>query len=255
MFSGIIEALGRVVSNPGSQLTIGASTSLDGVRIGDSVAVNGCCVTVAALTTDGFTADVMPETYRRTTLGSLRAGEAVNLERALAVGDRIGGHFLAGHVDAVGTVLGVRDEGNARRVSIEAPADVLHLTAPQGSIAIDGISLTVVDVSEGSFSVSLIPHTMEVTNAGQWAQGSRVNVEADLIARYVRRAFENTALTAPLRGGDVSEPRRTVVGPRVAARSSDEPPGFLVGRFDRDPERSGAVSATAYEPRARGGAR
>jgi riboflavin synthase len=186
MFSGIIETQGRVRRNSGGRITVVCERPLR-LRVGDSVAVNGCCLTVVDVDVGEFTADVMPETALRTTLGALSSDDPVNLEPALRAGDPIGGHLVTGHVDATGTVSELRDDANARRVTVDAPAQLLDLVAPKGSVAIDGISLTVTHVCQNSFSVSLIPHTMSVTNAGGWRNGSRVNLEADLIARYVRR--------------------------------------------------------------------
>jgi riboflavin synthase len=193
MFSGIIEELGRLSDGEGGaegRIAIAASRVLEGTDVGHSVAVNGVCLTVTAMVNGCFVSDVMPETLQRTTLGALRPGDPVNLERALAVGDRLGGHMVAGHVDTVGTVSSSRDDGNARWVTIDAPQPVMRFIAPKGSVAVDGISLTVVDVFESAFTVSLIPHTLESTTAGSWKAGTRVNIEADLVARYVQRAGE-----------------------------------------------------------------
>jgi len=193
MFSGIIEELGRLSERENGhdgRIAIAATRVLEGTGVGDSVAVNGVCLTVAEMFDGCFVSDVMPETLQRTTLGALRPGDAVNLERALAVGDRLGGHLVAGHVDTVGTVAAMRDDGNARWITIDAPQPVMRFIAPKGSIAVDGISLTVVDVFDSAFTVSLIPHTIESTTAGSWNAGTRVNIEADLVARYVQRAGE-----------------------------------------------------------------
>jgi riboflavin synthase len=196
MFSGIIEVLGGVRRNDAGRLTIDC-VGLQSLRSGESIAVNGCCLTVAELAGVGFSADVMPETARRTTLGTLAPGDQVNLERALRAGEPIGGHLVTGHVDETGVVSAVEADANARRVRIEAPTGLLELVAPQGSIAVDGISLTVVDVSAAGFSVSLIPYTTAITSAGRWKVGSRVNLEADLVARYLRRLLISTH-TAPV---------------------------------------------------------
>jgi len=189
VFSGIVEELGHVVKHAPPKLTIAAHAVLDGARVGDSIAVNGCCLTVTELAGGSFTADVMPETAQRTTLGVLARGDSVNLEASLAFGDRVGGHLVTGHVDATGVVTAALEDGIARRVTFEAPESLLGLVAARGSIAVDGISLTVVDVLAGAFIVSLIPHTLEVTTAGGWRVGSRVNLEADVFARYVQRAL------------------------------------------------------------------
>ena len=192
MFSGIIETLGEISGRHEGRLEIAPREPFDELRAGESVAVNGACLTVAAVTSAGFAADVMPETLRRTTLGGLTNGATVNLERALQLGDRISGHLVTGHVDATGTVAALREDANARWATITAPDDLLALVAEKGSIAVDGISLTVVDVFDAAFTVSLIPTTLAVTTAGSWAVGSRVNLEADLIARYVARSLAGT---------------------------------------------------------------
>jgi len=193
MFSGIVEELGRIAAEQNGdrgRLAIDAGRAVAGASEGDSIAVNGVCVTIASLAGSGFSADVMPETLGRTTLGALHPGAAVNLERSLALGDRIGGHMVTGHVDAVGTVTAVRDDGNARWVTIDAPHALMPMIAQKGSIAVDGISLTVVDVFETAFTVSLIPFTLENTTAGGWSAGTNVNLEVDLVSRYVVRALD-----------------------------------------------------------------
>jgi riboflavin synthase len=189
VFSGIVEGLGTVRAQTEARIEIAPRTPFDGLEPGESVAVNGVCLTVAALSTDGITADVMPETLRRTTLGELAPGSLVNLERALRYGDRVGGHMVTGHIDATGVATTLREDGNARWVTIAAPAELIDLVAEKGCIAIDGISLTVVDVFDGAFTVSLIPVTLAETIAGSWRVGTSVNLEADLIARYVVRAL------------------------------------------------------------------
>ena len=192
MFSGIVEELGRVSRNgiaAEGRLEISADDVLAGVRVGDSIAVNGCCLTVASLTDGGFAADVMPESASRTNLAALAAGDGVNLEAAMRYGDRVGGHMVTGHVDAVGRVTSLRPDGNALWVWIAAPGTVLDFLVSKGCVAVDGISLTVVDVSGGAFSVSLIPHTVSVTTASGWREGSVVNLEADLVAKYVARGL------------------------------------------------------------------
>lgn len=192
MFSGIVTARGEVSLIDEGRIGV-RSGALSGaaLALGDSVAVNGVCLTVATVDAGGFIADVMPETLRRTTLGGLSLKDHVNLEPAMRLGDAIGGHLVTGHVDAVGTVVADRDDGNARWVTIEVPERLAPLLAEKGSVAVDGISLTVVDAGDASFTVSLIPHTLKVTTAGGWRAGSRVNVEVDLMARYVMRALES----------------------------------------------------------------
>jgi riboflavin synthase len=192
VFSGIVDELGTVARNAiedGGRLHVDAHEVLRGAAVGDSIAVNGCCLTVVSAGDAGFVADVMPETARRTNLGGLRPGDTVNLEAALRMGARIGGHMVSGHVDAVGTVGDVAREGNAAVVRVDAPAAVLRHVVEKGCIAVDGISLTVVDVDASSFSVSLIPHTLSATVAGGWRPGSRVNLEADLVAKYVEKGL------------------------------------------------------------------
>ena len=204
MFSGIVEELGTVADNAISargRLRVSASAVVRDVAVGDSIAVNGCCLTVVEASSDGFIADVMPETARRTNLGALGAGSRVNLEAALSYGERVGGHMVSGHVDAVGTVTGTRTEDNAVWTTISAPDEVLRHVVPRGCVAVDGISLTVVDVHAGAFTVSLIPHTVRSTTAQAWAPGVQVNLEADLVARYVERGLAVYAEDALLRTG------------------------------------------------------
>ncbi len=189
MFSGIVETLGEVTGCSGGRIAIAPRAPFAGLRTGESVAVNGACLTVAALDKDGFIADVMPETMHRTTLGDQAVGATVNLERAMQLGDRIGGHMVTGHVDATGVVTALREDGNARWVTITTPDDLTDLIAEKGCIAVDGISLTVVDVFDSAFTVSLIPVTLDQTVAGAWQLGTDVNLEVDLIARYVARTL------------------------------------------------------------------
>ena len=198
MFSGIVSEMGVVTANGSGRLAVESRAVSDSLHTGDSVAVNGVCLTVVDLPVDAFVADVMPETERRTTLGSLRPGDAVNLEASLALGDPIGGHLVAGHVDAVGTITMLRDDGNARWATIDGGPELASLIAEKGCVAVDGISLTVVDALPASFTVSLIPHTLAHTTARSWSAGSRVNIEADLVARYVQRALAGRdSVTAP----------------------------------------------------------
>jgi riboflavin synthase len=189
MFSGIVETLGTVRARTPGRIEIVPRTPFAGLEIGESVAVNGVCLTVASVPDGGFVADVMPETFHRSTLGELTDGATVNLERALQLGDRVGGHMVTGHIDATGIVTVLRDDANARWVTIATPGDLIDLIAEKGCIAVDGISLTVVDVFEAAFTVSLIPVTMAATVAGAWRIATTVNVEVDLIARYVARTL------------------------------------------------------------------
>jgi riboflavin synthase len=190
VFSGIIESLGTVRGRAPGRIEIVPRTTFTDLEIGESVAVNGACLTVASVSSDGFVADVMPETLHRTTLSQIPDGATVNLERALRLGDRVGGHMVSGHVDATGIVTAMREDGNARWVTIATPDDLIELVSEKGCIAVDGISLTVVDVFEAAFTVSLIPVTLSATVAGAWRVGTLVNLEVDLIARYVARTLD-----------------------------------------------------------------
>jgi riboflavin synthase len=189
MFTGIVEEVGtlrRVAPGTDSvALDLDASVVTAGAAVGDSILTDGVCLTITSLRPGGFSADAMPETVRRSTLSERRAGDHVNLERALTLNTRLGGHLVSGHVDGVGLVASVTPEGNALVVTIEAPDAVSRVTVDQGSVAVDGVSLTVVGVSGDSLRVSLIPHTASVTTLGRLKPGSRVNLEADLIAKYV----------------------------------------------------------------------
>ena len=190
MFTGIVEEIGVVRGAEGGRLTIEAAKVLEGTKPGDSLAVNGVCLTVTSLSGGAFEVDVMPETLSRTNLGGLRYGERVNLERALALGGRLGGHLVLGHVDDVGKVVSVAPEENARIMRIAVPARLLAYIAGKGFIAVDGVSLTVVDVDDFSFSVSLVAYTTEHTILGDKSPGSTVNLEVDVIARYLERLSE-----------------------------------------------------------------
>ena len=197
MFTGLVEELGRVKSIVRSsrsvRLTVQADKVLQDVKMGDSIAVNGTCLTVVEFTPHSFSADVMPETVDRTVLSALRSGDKVNLERCLRVGDRLGGHIVSGHVDGVGTIYRKESNDIAIIVSIKADASLLRYVVPKGSIAVDGASLTVVNVTADSFSVSLIPHTAGLTTLGHKKEGEPVNLEVDIIGKYVERL-----LTHPL---------------------------------------------------------
>jgi riboflavin synthase len=190
VFSGIIDDLGIVRGRTPGRIEIAPRTPFADLAIGESIAVDGACLTVASVSDDGFIADVMPETLRRTTLGGLTEGATVNLERSLRLGDRVGGHMVSGHVDATGIVTATREDANARWVTIATPGDLIELVSEKGCIAVDGISLTVVDVFEAAFTVSLIPVTRSATVAGAWRVATTVNLEVDLIARYVARTLE-----------------------------------------------------------------
>ncbi len=186
MFTGIVEELGKVGSRDGSRLRINASVVLEGSNLGASIAVNGCCLTVVA--TDGSTywdADVSEETYSRTNLGSLQAGDVVNLERPMALGERLGGHIVLGHVDAVGHVV-----SSAPDLVIRIPRDLMHLIVEKGSVTVDGISLTAFDLTSDTFRVAVIPHTTSVTTLGVRKPGDAVNIEMDVLAKHVERLVE-----------------------------------------------------------------
>lgn len=191
MFTGLIEETGKVVAVRSAgrslHLTVGARTVLADLRLGDSIAINGVCLTVVQSDSESFTADVMPETFRLTNLAQLRAGSPVNLERTMRLGDRFGGHIVQGHVDSTGRILAMERDEIAVRVSIAASAELLRYVVPKGSITVDGISLTVVDVASDRFFVSLIPHTAAVTNMRERRPGDLVNLEVDILAKYVER--------------------------------------------------------------------
>ena len=191
MFTGIIEELGTVErvtrGRVSAVIAIRAEHILSDLKIGDSVAVNGVCLTATGLTGHGFTADVMHETLDRSALAGLGPGSRVNLERAMAANGRFGGHIVAGHVDGVGTIAAIEQDDNAIWFTITAPAQVLRYVVEKGSIAIDGISLTVARVETDRFAVSVIPHTAAVTLLGQRRTGDRVILESDLVGKYVER--------------------------------------------------------------------
>ncbi|KLU67781.1 riboflavin synthase [Desulfosporosinus acididurans] len=191
MFTGIVEELGivrdlRLLPDSG-KLTLQGKKVLERTQLGDSIAVNGVCLTVIQQNSDEFTVDVMAETLAKTNLGDLKSGSRVNLERALQLQTRLGGHLVSGHVDGVGSIRKITPWGIAKLLEITAPSTLLSFVLPKGSIAIDGISLTVVDVEHDYFSVSLIPHTFQETTLGLKQIGSRVNLETDLIGKYVAR--------------------------------------------------------------------
>ncbi len=199
MFTGLVEEVGTVLRlvrrGEGAHLFVRAAAVLEGTRVGDSIAVDGACLTVVSLDDSAFAVDCMAETLSHTTLGRLRPGDRVNLERALALGDRLGGHLVLGHVDAVGEVRSVRTRGIAWEVRVGLPAALAAYVAPKGSVAIDGISLTVTDVSADEFGVGVIPHTLSATTLASIAPGCLVNLEADVLARYVRQALGSFAGT------------------------------------------------------------
>ena len=192
MFTGIIEAIGTVkqLQETASDWRLeidSGNLSLDDVQLGDSIAVSGCCLTVVQLSDSGFSADVSSETLRCTSLGELRSGEAVNLEKAMLATDRFGGHIVSGHVDGVGALLSIRPEGGSLVLEFEAPVELAKYIAGKGSICIDGTSLTVNEVSENRFTINVIPHTQDETIIGNYKVGQKVNLEVDVVARYLER--------------------------------------------------------------------
>lgn len=191
MFTGIVEELGtvkQVVSGSAwGQIEIAGQKVLEGTKLGDSIAVNGVCLTVTNLRSDSFTADVMAETMRRSNLGSLKKGDQVNLERAMAADGRFGGHMVSGHIDGTGVISQMKQEGNAVWVTVDTSEELMRLIVEKGSIAIDGISLTVAKEMPGAFQVSIIPHTGEETTLLKKKTGAVVNLENDMIGKYVEK--------------------------------------------------------------------
>lgn len=195
MFTGIVEELGTVRriqgKSEGATLEIQASEVLTDAKVGDSIAVDGACLTIVALTPTVFAADVSAETLRRTTLGKRTVGEQVNLERSLRLSDRLGGHLVLGHVDEVATICAWKDEGDASLMRVTISDNTRRYITYKGSVTVDGISLTVSSVSEDSFEVALVPHTKQVTTLGTKRNGASVNIEVDLIARYLETLLKN----------------------------------------------------------------
>ena len=191
LFTGIIEEKGRVKSikhgASSAVLEIEAKNIMDDVKVGDSIAVNGVCLTATSVSPSGFTADVMAETLRRSSLGKLISGSYVNLERAMAANGRFGGHIVSGHIDGTGEVADIRREDNAVWYTIRADKKLLRYIVEKGSVALDGISLTVADVSDHDFKVSIIPHTLSETTLGEKTRGSVINIENDIIGKYVEK--------------------------------------------------------------------
>lgn len=191
MFTGIVEELGYIrgvrQGAHSSVLSIGAQSILGDLKVGDSVAVNGVCLTATRVEDGGFTADVMHETLTRSSLGNLRTGSRVNLERAMAANGRFGGHIVSGHIDGTGTITSLRRDDNAIWYTVTTPPELLRYIVEKGSIAIDGISLTVAAVGESWFSISAIPHTVSVTTLGERREGDVVNLESDIIGKYIEK--------------------------------------------------------------------
>ncbi|PEI91960.1 riboflavin synthase [Bacillus pseudomycoides] len=191
MFTGIVEELGTVSnirqSGEAMKLTIAANTILSDVKLGDSIAVNGICLTVTSFTASSFTVEAMPETVRATSLRMLGTSSKVNLERAMAANGRFGGHFVTGHIDGIGTILNKKQHYNAIYYKIGIPDDLLRYCLQKGSIAVDGTSLTIFDIDESSITISLIPHTVSESIIGKKAAGDIVNIECDMIGKYIER--------------------------------------------------------------------
>ena len=197
MFTGLVEELGRVQSveerPAGRRFWIGAGRVLEDARVGDSISCSGCCLTAVAVEPGRFAVEAVPETLRLTTLADWRAGTAINLERSLRLSDRLGGHLVQGHVDGVGEVRARTPEGDGARVTIALPASLARFVAHKGSLAVDGVSLTVAGLTDSGCEIAYIPHTLAMTSADSYAPGTRVNLEVDLLARYLARLLEEGA--------------------------------------------------------------
>ena len=207
MFTGLIEAVQPIRSNAvakeGRRLSIPVGDLRDDVRLGDSICVNGVCLTISDFTGDQAVFDVMAETVRVSTLEQLKAGEPVNLERALAAGGRFGGHIVQGHVDGVGVIKQVDRRGGQYVLVIEAPQELMEMMIAKGSVAVDGVSLTIVEVKDRQFSVSLIPTTLDQTNLGQRRPADKVNLEADIIIKWIKKRLDRI-LPNPEKGGKLT---------------------------------------------------
>ena len=209
MFTGIVEAKGEIVSltPKGGDVTLrirSGALDLSDVQLGDSIAVNGVCLTAVTLPGDGFSADVSGETLRLTTLGNLRAGSIVNLEKALTPTTRLGGHLVSGHVDGLGEVVSMQPDARSIRFDIRAPDALAKYIAHKGSITVDGISLTVNSVDGAVFSLNIVPHTQQMTTIAEWKPGSKVNLEVDVIARYLERLLMGERAAQPGEAGGIS---------------------------------------------------
>jgi len=209
MFTGIIQAVGSIASlqQRGGDLRLGIETGklpLEDVALGDSIAVSGVCLTVVELAGSRFFADVSGETLRRTSLGDLGVGDAVNLEKALTLATRLGGHLVSGHVDGIGNVVSRRQDSRSVQFTIQAPDELARYIAVKGSICVDGVSLTVNAVSGASFELNIVPHTLEETTLAGYRVGRQVNLEVDLIARYLERLLLGDAAAQPGAGGGLT---------------------------------------------------
>lgn len=210
MFTGLIIELGEVRSverrAQNAQLAVKGRAILADIAIGDSIAINGVCLTVSSIQRDVVSFDVSGETLKSTNLGDLKRGDKVNLEPSLRPDSKMGGHFVTGHIDGIGRIRSRRVEGNAERIEIEASADVLHYLVRKGSVTVDGISLTVVDILEDAFSIVIIPHTASLTTIGFKKIGDTVNLEPDILAKYVAKFIQNAAPTAHAESGSTEDP-------------------------------------------------
>lgn len=204
MFTGLIEEIGKIQSiikgEKSARITIKAEKVLQEIRLGDSISTNGVCLTVTGFTSNNFTVDVMAETMRRSNLHILSSGDEVNLERALKLGDRLGGHIVSGHIDGMGTITNYENEDNAVWVTIEASKEILRYIVQKGSITIDGISLTVAYVDETAFKVSIIPHTKDITTLLRKKAGEVVNLECDMVGKYIEKLLYSKE-QAPIKSG------------------------------------------------------
>jgi len=189
MFTGIIEEVGLVQQLSAKSLAVQAGDVIAGTALGDSISVNGACLTVIDITKSAFTVEIMPETRRLTNIGDIHVGDRVNLERALSAQGRFGGHFVQGHVDAVGKVVSLVPDGEAVILSVKAPEDVLKYLVKKCFVAVNGVSLTVTECSASQFSVSLVSYTRQKTNLGTLKQGNKVNLEVDIIAKYIEKFY------------------------------------------------------------------
>lgn len=194
MFTGLVETMARVVAatpqSPGYLLCVDAAEVAGDAKLGDSICVNGCCLTVVQIEETKLSFEAGEETLKRTNLGKLAPGSFVNLERSLKAGDRLGGHYVTGHVDAAGHLLRREEDPPWAKLWFGVPANIVYQLASKGSVAVDGVSLTLVDVTDDSFSVALIPHTLSVTTLGRLAAGDPVNIETDVLAKYVQRQLQ-----------------------------------------------------------------
>jgi len=225
MFTGIVQEIGVIVertpTDQGVRLAVRAPETVSGLAVGDSVCTSGVCLTCVAIEGDVFRVDVSAETLRKTTLGDLAAGAKVNLEPALRLSDRLGGHVVTGHVDATGKLVAKEPEGTSALYTFWAPAGILRYTVEKGSIAVDGVSLTAFDIHEETFRVALIPHTLAATTLGAIEPGARVNLEADLFAKYVEKLFDRSACAGGASGAGAARPLHPCQAPSADPLGED----------------------------------